>query len=273
MISKNTLIIIIFIIYSIYLSSRAIVASESSIGIETVNECAIVFFIGYDEDGQVVGQCTATFLWNYHSSDSVYLITATHCVQGSTAFNLFWLDGHEKKESLFNAPINLADSLGNPKYLTYIKGNGQIADLVLIPIEKKPLNARKSKIIVHSKSFCAFDSSVNVGDHVLAFGFADYGIFDFTLTGRPLCTSGIIAFKTIHSYLMNEKTHHGMSGGIVYKELPRNEYYIYQIIGIISAGLSKYDKYSWITKIDYVDSILIQNTGKKWTDSNNSDSD
>lgn len=65
---------------------------------------------------------------------------------------------------------------------------------------------------------------------------------------------------------MDKKTHHGMSGGIAFKEYPGESEFLYKAVGIVSAHLSKYEDYRWITKIDYVDSVLISNTQQKWGD-------
>ena len=118
------------------------------------------------------------------------------------------------------------------------------------------------KVLVRSN--CIFSDSVLVGDHLLALGFADESKFDFVMRGHPVATTGTVAYRTPGSYLIDKEIFGGMSGGIVFKEYPAVGQYAYRAVGIVSASLSKHREYSWITTLDYVDSILTAETGNAW---------
>jgi len=41
-------------------------------------------------------------------------------------------------------------------------------------------------------------------------------------------------------------------------------WFCYKAVGIVSAHYSKYREYSWITKIDYIDSVFASAFGHGW---------
>ncbi len=191
-------------------------------------------------------------------------MTATHVLNKGSQVGVLYAVAADSIIDLMDGKIALFGEDGQPISQTYTKANGQIADLALIKLPKAPIISLAKGIKILSRSSCTFDDSVFVGDRLIAFGFPDIAIFDFIKSGRPFATSGIVAYKTIHSYLFDKEIHPGMSGGLVFKEYPVMGECQYKAVGLLSADLNRYDQYSWITKLDYIDSILISVEGKKW---------
>jgi hypothetical protein len=236
--------------------------------LKQLQDQTIMFVELHDSSGKYTGYGSGCLLWDYSKDGSqedscVFLLTAEHVLANAHSLKLY---GRRKEGSIrefTKTPIALRDSLSSKKYLVYTRSDGSQSDIALLKIEMRQMIA-SHPFHVLVRSNCAFADSVDVGDRLLAFGFPDYDTFDFVLSGQPLATSGVVAFETKTSYLMDKVTHKGMSGGIVFKEYPANFQFGYKAVGIVAASLSKYPDYSWITKIDYVDSIFISLTGKRW---------
>jgi len=245
------------------LTSKSFSESQGS-NLENLNKSGILAIIGYDSLNQMIGHGTGFALYDYDSDTLRYILSAKHVFDPSTEIDLLLGNYDSGFVSILNNKIPLKDSLGNNLYFTFSTNSIDTIDLALLPVSGRFQKKGSPTLICLSRSSCIYSDSVYVGDHLLAFGFASPKIFDFVIEGRPLATSGIIAFKTEQSYLMDKKTHPGMSGGIVFKEIYTPSGVEYQAVGIVSAVMSKYKNYSWITKLDYIDSIFIQINGKGW---------
>jgi len=236
----------------------------SGMTIESLNSQAIVPVLCYDSSDNLIGQGTGFFIWDYVYKDSLSFVTATHVLKNSHKIRLSARTKAGGFIKLHDTLINLIDMQGRDNYLTYKMANGQLADLCIVRLLKRDLTHWQRELEVLPRSYCVFDSTLFPGDHILAIGYANPDTFDFVLQGMPFFTGGIVAYKTRESYLIDKEVHKGMSGGLVYKEFPAIGQFTYKALGIVSADLSRYHAYAWVTKLDYIDSVYIQNYGIKW---------
>ncbi|MFH1373104.1 MAG: trypsin-like peptidase domain-containing protein [bacterium] len=242
-------------------------AQDGHLSITGLRERTMLLVQCNDSLGRACGYGSGCLMWDYSEDGSAeghaYLLTATHVLRGPHSIDLL-VSGEQDSISYFTkSPIPLFDSVGRRLELTYTNESGHTSDLALLRVESHNF-ARKGVIRIVARSQCAFSDSVYVGDRLIAFGFADTSIFDFVACGKPLATSGVVSFETNMSYVMDKIAHEGMSGGIVFKEYPGLGKFGYKAVGIVSAPVSRYPEYTWITKIDYIDSIFISLTDTKW---------
>ncbi|MFH2049419.1 MAG: hypothetical protein ABIJ12_08230 [bacterium] len=230
--------------------------------LDAISNRSLVAVQKYDSLDIGKGYGTGILLYNYTSDTSVYLLTANHVFDSAYKIELF-IERGGNLFSIFKEPMCIFDSLRNSKLLTYTNNTNTVLDIVLLDI---PIKLLKNNLTISgiSKSWCLFSDSVTAGDHLLAFGFAKPDIFPFVKRGDPLLTSGIISYENDFLYLMDHINHKGMSGGIVFKEIPDTNKYVYRAIGVISSRINKAPDYTWIVKLDLIDSILVANTGKNW---------
>ena len=247
----------------VFVLSAQVCPQCQGITIDDLNRQSIVIVEVFGRSGSM-SQGTGLLLYDYLHDDSVYLLTARHVLEKGYRTKLFIGDRETGLQPILQDHLLLEDSLSNKLYKTYTTSDGQVADIALLSLEKKPLIPKLEGFKVLSRSACAFDDSVYVGDHVLVFGFADYKIFDFVVKGDPLAVSAVIAHKGTQSYLIDTKIHEGMSGGIAFKEYPGLGQNTYKAVGLVSSHMLKYEDYSWVVKLDYIDSILVSQTGSEW---------
>jgi hypothetical protein len=259
--------ILFIILIFIFLPNYSQPQESNYLTLKQLQDQTIVFVELHDSLGKYTGYGSGCLLWDYSKDGSqedscVFLLTVEHVLANAHSLRLYGRGKEGGIREFTKTPIALRDSSSSKTYLVYTRSDGSQSDIALLKIEMRQMIAHPFHVLVRSN--CAFADSVDVGDHLLAFGFPDYDTFDFVLSGQSLATSGVVAFETKTLYLMDKVTHKGMSGGIVFKEYPANSQFVYKAVGIVTANLLKYPDYSWIIKIDYVDSIFISLTGKRW---------
>lgn len=242
-------------------------AQRGGIDIAELQSLTIMPVRLYDSLDNSIGYGTSILLLNYNTKETIYLLTARHVFEKAIKIDLLMGDGGKGFEKLLKNPISLYDSSGNALFHTFTSKSGTNVDLAIIPIfaKDKAPDAPDPKIL--TRSSCLFSDSVFVGDRLLVFGFADVKQFDFIRSGDPLATSGVVAFETGHSYVLDKEVHQGMSGGIVFKEFPYQGRFLYLAVGVVAGHLSKYPGYSVVTKLDFIDSIMVNINGKSWGES------
>ena len=263
--NRMYLLVICFVFFHLF--SSALGKDQpirNALDLKELHRQGIVRVITYDSLGTPKRYGSGIMLWNYADTRNAYLLTATHVFEGGDKFCIFSGGPGSGFTSILDTLADLHDSTGRQLYLTFTRETGEKADLTLIELSRKNKATSMPDFTTLPRSYCAFDNTVFIGDKLLVLGYADVKVYDFLRKGRPLATAAVVAYKTDVSYLMDQRIHKGMSGGIVYKEYPSDGKYLYRAVGIVSACLSKDPDYSWVTKLDYIDSVLIQNTGKKW---------
>lgn len=236
----------------------------SSDYMQNIEQTAVVLIRTVGVNKPDTGLGSGLLLWNYQSKDSVYLLTANHVLVDADKIRLLVGDSQSGYKPLSNSWIHVRDSVGKLTYMQFIKKDSNYADIALVSIYVMDLERIVMKKKVLSRSYCVFGDSLFLGDRILMCGFADKRIFDFVSKGDFLVTSGTLAYKGEESFLVDQKAFHGMSGGIVFKEYPNFDKFGFKAAGIVIAGYTKYKNYSWIVKLDYIDSILISNKGHAW---------
>lgn len=242
-------------------------AQQGGIELAELHNLAIMPVLRYNSLDSSIGYGTGIMLFNYDTRESIYLLTARHVFEEARKIDLLMGNSGKGFKKLLKSPITLYDSSGNALFQTFTSTSGTSIDLAIIPIFAKDKAPDAPDFKILTRSACLFSDSVFVGDRLLAIGFADTNRFDFIRSGDPLATSGVVAFETEYSYVLDKKTHKGMSGGIVFKEFPSKDRFLYRAVGVVSSGLSKYMEYSWITKLDFIDSIMVKLNGKPWGES------
>ncbi|MFH1687793.1 MAG: trypsin-like peptidase domain-containing protein [bacterium] len=207
---------------------------------------------------------TGVFIWDYQNANSAYLLTAKHVLNSRHKLQIFVSDSGSFTP-LYKSPIPLLTDSGVPRYLTYISASGESPDIALLPVPNAGGLIQRFTFKMLVRSCLAFTNEVKLASPLLALGFADPQKFPFIKKGDPLVVSGIVSQIIGPWILIDKRLHEGMSGGIVLVQ-PHNVVGLHRyLVGGIVAAEYKFDSsFSLITKLDYIDSILIQNTGVAW---------
>ena len=254
----------------------AVTADEAALLVSEIhNRALVIVMVSKTPDiSDNVGYGTGMLLFDY-TGEGFWLLTARHVIEGENknyVFPLLSSDDDDLKR-ITKRPVPLKDSVGEPRFLHMDFENGGKCDLALLHLSKS-----EDSIVWYDqpyrplvKSQLAFEAGVNSGDHVLIFGFADMVKFMFLTARQPLVTDGVVAAETPYQYMIDEYTFKGMSGGLAFKEYigmvdsTGKMAYGYKPIGLLWGGVPATEGlYSWITKIDFVDSLFQRSTGKKW---------
>lgn len=248
----------------LFLLLGTVESTQSSQYIQGIERGAIVLVRVVNESIQDTAFGSGLLLWNYQFEDSVYLLTADHVLKKYDKIELLQGDSRDGYKPISKSWILLRDSTGDFSYMRYKKKDGNYADIALVSLNRADLELNVGSSAILSRSYCVFSDSLFLGDRILMCGFADKKVFEFVNRGDFMVTSGTLAYKAGESFLVDQKTFPGMSGGIVFKEYPISNKFVFKAAGIVVAGYSRYEDYSWIVKLDYIDSILISNTGYSW---------
>ena len=251
---------IVYILTSVMITNTR----AAQISIDEVHNTAIVAVQRYDSTNRSAGYGSGVILWNYSHSDSVYLLTARHILDNRDSVNLFFNYDKGGLKPLLSRPVPVRNDTLGELYKRFVKSDGKSVDLALLSINKDAFGKRLKGFKVLSRSTCIFSDSVYVGDRVLVLGFASVDTFKFVRAGSPLGVSGIISYKGTELYMIDKRLHSGMSGGVVLKEIPFEGKYGYSLVGLVVAEFTMDPDYSWVVKLDYIDSILVKETGKNW---------
>jgi len=242
---------------------------------EIHNRALVLVLVGESPNiSENSGHGTGTLLYDY-TGEGYWLLTARHVIDGENmnyVFPVLSTDDDELK-LITRRPVALKDSLGEPRFLHMSLDNGTDCDLALLHIS----HLRDSIINYDQpyrplvKSQLAFEDNVYSGDRLLIFGFSDIEGFHGLTLRQPLVTGAVVAAETPYQYMIDQDVFNGMSGGLAFKEYiglmdsTCVEMYAYKPIGIVSAHVLATDSiYSWITKIDFIDSPLVKETGSRW---------
>ncbi len=242
---------------------------------EIHNRALVLVLVGESPSiSECSSQGTGTLLWDY-TGEGYWLLTARHVIDGENmnyVFPILSTDDDELKP-ITREPVALKDSLGEPRFLHMNLDNGTECDLALLHISflADSINAYDQPYRPLVKSLLAFEDDVYSGDRLLIFGFANIEGFHGLTLHQPLVTGAVVAAETPYQYMIDQYLFKGMSGGLAFKEYPglRDstgvEMYAYKAIGVVSAHVPATDSiYTWITKIDFIDSLFVSATGKEW---------
>lgn len=207
---------------------------------------------------------TGVFIYSYSSNDSLCLMTAHHNFRDRDKLELFLKGPKGALIALLDSAVNIHDSAGNPLFMTFQTDSTAVADFALLSFPKSGFTTKVIRTL--PRSFCLFGDSIKAGDHVVVFGFPDLATFPFVRRGDFMAVSATVAYvdDANNVFLLDRKLHHGMSGGIVYRELPFDGYYGYKAAGLILRRYQPYPDYSVIVNLNYIDSIYVRETGSPW---------
>lgn len=254
-------LLIIILLATTYVSS----SFGSSLITDPIEDMSVNLVITVDTIKDSVYTSSGLLLWNYSSSDSLYLLLARHSVNGRHKLKIGLESRDGSLKTFPDTHFELYDSTGEPIFLSFQDKKGMYADIALYPLQRKAIpRAIVDTALVLSRSYCVFNDGLFLGDKILMCGFADRRLFNFVDKGKFLVTSGTLSFKGEDRFLVDKKAFHGMSGGIVFKEYPNFDKIGYKAAGIVVAEYGKKMNYTWIVKLGYIDSILISNTGAYW---------
>jgi len=270
------------LIFSLSLYLPLYASDVNYLTLDAIHERSMVAVILMDSTERFVGHGTGVLLYDYKQIDTmpkgIWLLTARHVLEDGGGVGKYFVypssiagDGSFERITEHRTP--LVDSAGTKLFLTF--GD---TDLSLLHLKDTSLEDGTYRPL--SRSQCAYSSEVMNGDRVLVFGLADFEQFNGLTQKQFLVTGGVVALQTDSQYMIDQLTFHGMSGGLVFKEYlgfqPEKDQLIlgYRAIGIVSAGVSTTDSmYSWLTKIDLVDSIMVAISGQSWGQSDSDGGD
>ncbi|MCK4461523.1 MAG: trypsin-like peptidase domain-containing protein [candidate division Zixibacteria bacterium] len=244
--------------------STSVLNAESALSTDDIREPYLYLLQASKHGDTTVCHGTGVFIYPYSSNDTLCLMTAHHNLRDRDKLELFHQGPNGTLEAVLDSAIDLNDNAGNPLFRTFQTDSTEVADFALLSFPKSCISTKRLRSL--SRSFCLFGDSIKAGDHVVVFGFPELATFSFVRRGDFMAVSATVAYvdEAANAYLLDRKLHHGMSGGIVYKELPLDGCYGYKAAGLVLMRYQPYPDYSVIVNLNYIDSIYVRETGSPW---------